>query len=247
MPVEPFVSEDEQTANAAKLHAEAAKALAEADKFKAEAAASRQQAKTEKAHTVEAELKAKVAEEADAARRASDEFHHVYRFDGEVGPGSVKACVSKLTEWHRLDPGCQIEVIFSSPRGSIFDGMELFDFIVELGERGHETVTGGVGMAASMAGILVQAGKTRYLSTEAWLLIHRASFLTFGSTYEVEDMVELIKRIEKRITQIFVSRSGGKLTTQKVHKNWNRKDWWISSDESLDLGLIDEIRGQVAD
>jgi ATP-dependent protease ClpP protease subunit len=235
----------EQEANAIKLAAEAEKALAEAEKARAEAVTFGYEARAALARTIETELKSAQAVEADAARRASDEYHRVYRFDGEVSASSVHACMSKLTEWHRLDPKCTIEVIFSSPGGSIFDGMELFDFITELGERGHKTVTGGVGMAASMAGILVQAGQTRYLTKECWLLIHRASFLTFGSTYEVEDMVQLIKRIEKRITDIFVSRSGGKLTAQRVKRNWNRKDWWISSDECLELGLVDEVRGQI--
>ena len=98
-------------------------------------------------------------------------------------------------------------------------------------------------MAASMAGILVQAGDTRYLSTECWLLIHRAAFMAIGQTFEVEDHVKLIQRIEKRIINIFVRRSDGKLTSQKIKRNWERKDWWLSSDECVELGLIDEIRG----
>jgi ATP-dependent protease ClpP protease subunit len=57
----------------------------------------------------------------------------------------------------------------------------------------------------------------------------------------VEDEVEFTKRIEERIVDIFTSRST--LTTRQVKANWNRKDWWISADEALTLGLVDEVRG----
>lgn len=227
------LSPEEQKANARRL-------AAEAGKFDAEAQVAVQQAREHAAKAVKAELDASKAEDDDRARRASDEYHHLYRFDGEVSESSVKACMSKLTEWRRLDADCEIELVFSSPGGSIFDGMELFDFIVELGKQAPVT-TGGLGMAASMAGILVQSGTRRYLGRECWLLIHRAAFLAAGKTYEIEDRVDLIKRIEDRIIKIFTDRSD--LTSRKIRRNWERKDWWLSSDECLELGLVDEIRG----
>ncbi len=71
-------------------------------------------------------------------------------------------------------------------------------------------------------------------------MIHRAAFGAWGKTYEIEDEVKFVKRLEERILDIFTSRS--KLTRNKIKRNWDRKDWWISSDEAKDLGLIDEIR-----
>ena len=95
-------------------------------------------------------------------------------------------------------------------------------------------------MAASMAGILLQAGDVRWIGHQAWMMIHRAAFGAIGKTYEVEDEVRLVKRIEQRIVDIFTSRS--KLTNQKIKRNWDRKDWWIDADECLQLGLVDEIK-----
>ncbi len=236
-------TEAEQKANAVRLLAEAEKATAEARKANAQTERERAGTRRETALAKETELKAQRSEDDDKARRAGDAFHHVYRFEGQVSEDSVNRAIEKLTEWHRLDPECTIEVIFSSPGGSIFDGMKLFDFIVELGHEGHKTVTGGIGMAASMAGILVQAGQTRYITHECWMLIHRAAFIAFGKTFEVEDHLKLIQRIEKRIITIFVERSDGKLTSQKIKRNWDRKDWWLSSDECLKFGLVDEVRG----
>ena len=179
-------------------------------------------------------------EEKRAKDKAADDENFLYRFGSEVSGGSVERCMSKLTEWSRLNPGCNIEIIFSSPGGSIIDGFELFDFIQHLRNKGHHITTGTLGYAASMAGILLQAGDTRWVGQQAWLMIHRAAFGAYGKTFEIEDEVKFVKRIEERILDIFTSRSN--LTRNKIKRNWERKDWWISSDEATDLGLVDEVR-----
>jgi ATP-dependent Clp protease protease subunit len=151
--------------------------------------------------------------------------------------------MSKLTEWHRRDPKCDIDIVFSSPGGSIIDGFELFDFIQELRAKGHKVITGSLGMAASMAGILLQAGDLRWIGHQSWMMIHRAAFGAIGKTFEIEDEVRLVKRIEERIVDIFTSRSN--LTKLKIKRNWDRKDWWIDADEAVTLGLVDEIRAMM--
>ena len=148
-----------------------------------------------------------------------------------------------LTEWHRLDPECAIEIIFSSPGGSIIDGFELFDFLQDLRNKGHHLTTGTLGYAVSMAGVLLQAGDIRWVGQQAWIMIHRAAFGAWGKTYEIEDEVKFIQRIEERILAIFTSRSN--LTKNKIKRNWDRKDWWISADEALTMNLVDEIRAKM--
>ena len=55
-------------------------------------------------------------------KNSRDDKNYLYRFNDKVSSGSVKMCMEILTEWHRLDPKCAIEIIFSSPGGSIIDG-----------------------------------------------------------------------------------------------------------------------------
>ena len=175
--------------------------------------------------------------------QSEDERNFLYRFDGGVDASSVKSCLKKLTEWSRLNPKCKMEIIFSSPGGNIIDGFELFDFIQELRAKGHHITTGSLGYAASMAGILLMAGDTRWIGHQSWMMIHRAAFGAYGKTFEIEDEVKFVRRIESRIVNIFALRS--KLTKQKIKRNWDRKDWWISADECLELDLVDEIRGMM--
>jgi len=215
----------------------------EALKGKAEIAKTEAETRKIEAEAGKAEIELNKAFDSRQKELNTDEENHLYRFSKDVNHNSVTACMSKLTQWHRKNPKCKMEIVFSSPGGSIIDGFELFDFIQEMRAKGHKIITGSLGMAASMAGILLQAGDVRWIGHQSWMMIHRAAFGAIGKTYEVEDEVRLVKRIEDRILDIFTSRS--KLTRQKLKRNWDRKDWWIDADECVKVGLVDEVRAMM--
>ena len=173
---------------------------------------------------------------------ASDRYHHTYQFVTQVADSSVERCIERLTVWDRQKPDCDIKIVFNSPGGSVIAGMALFDFIVGLSRRGgghHNITTLGLGHAASMAGILLQAGDQRLMGKQAWVLIHEISFMAIGKIGEVEDTTEWAKRICKRVVDIFASRS--KMNPKFIEAHWKRKDWWLSSEECFKLGIVDAV------
>jgi ATP-dependent protease ClpP protease subunit len=129
-----------------------------------------------------------------------------------------------------------------SPGGSVFAGMVLFDHIVAMREKGWHFTTISRGYAASMGGILLQAGDVRVCGPESYILIHEISTGAVGKIGELEDTVEFTNMIQKRVNDIFVSRSGGKVTSSKLRAMYRRKDFWLDSSKSLSLGIVDEIR-----
>tara|TARA_Y100001973_G_C5194100_1_gene333014 strand:+ start:1012 stop:1758 length:747 start_codon:yes stop_codon:yes gene_type:complete len=230
-------------AEAQQISAEIEKTKAETKKLELEQAKIALDLERVKIYNQETQLALDKKQREDRRERAADEENMIYRFNTTVDKTHVNDCMVKLTQWSRRHPKCDIEIVFSSGGGSIIEGFVLFDFIQELRSRGHKVTTGSLGMAASMAGILLQSGDTRWMGHQAWMMIHRAAFGAIGKTYEIEDEVAWIKRIEDRILEIFEKKSD--LTRTKIKRNWDRKDWWISSDEALELGLIDEIRGEL--
>ncbi len=233
-------SKELEAAETHKANAEAQAFLTEAEHNKARTRRAIAQAELEELNLIKARIEADKISRSREKELAVDDENHLYRFSGEVSGNSVERCIKKLTEWHRLSPKCDIELVFSSPGGAIIDGFELFDYIQYLRNNDHHITTGTLGMAASMAGILLQAGDTRWIGQQAWLMIHRAAFGAYGKTFEIEDEVKFVKRVEERILDIFTSRS--ELTRNKIKRNWERKDWWISAEEAVDLKLVDEIR-----
>ena len=235
-PRELELAEAETMATIRKLNAEAYQAEQEA-----RLAASRS-SKAEKSDLI-AEVQLGNSMDLHRRMQADDFYHHIFRFGGEVNGTRVGECMSQLTEWHRLDPSKGVEIIFHSPGGSIEHGLALYDFLQDLRATGTKVTTGTFGMAASMAGVLLQAGDERWASPNSWLLLHRASFGAFGSAYEVEDQVELVKRMEERLVKILTERST--LTPEVVTDKWARRDWWLTGEEALKLGLVDKLRGVI--
>lgn len=225
-------SEEEKEASAAKLRAEEQNLLAEARKNAAQA----------EHHEYEAELarmRLELARENERIRMADDFHNFTYRFNHSVTTATARAAVEQLIEWHRLDPTAEIIFHIDSPGGGIIEGFHLYDTIMDLRGQGHKVITVSRGMAASMGGVLLQAGDQRLMGKRASMLIHEAQFGAIGTWGEVEDQVEFVKKLQDRILDILSERS--KMTKQQIKRRWSRTNWWLSAEEALEHGFIDGI------
>lgn len=231
--------------------AEAFKARAEAKKAEAEAAFSAEQARLEKAKADMEEMSLEISgfdlerhRELRARELTCDGYHHTYYFSGQVNKESVGKCMSELTYWMRdsRHEGAPIEIIFNSPGGSVIDGMALYDYIRQCSNAGHKITTSCIGYAASMGGILLQAGDHRVMGDQSYILIHEVSFGAGGKIGEVEDEVKFVKMIQSRVLDIFAARS--KLSKRQLQTRWERKDWWLDSTQAKKYGFVDEVRGE---
>ena len=249
-------------AEAEKVRVETEKLHVEVEKMKAELAFTQKQQeillREDQASADEAEHNAALAlvarhaaERDELVRLSNDIYHHIFRFTDEVNSASVTRCMNQLSMWDRTEPDCDIEIMFSSPGGSVIAGNVLFDFIMDLRER-HNVTTSTMGMAASMAGILLQAGDRRVMHKRAWVLIHEISAIAVGKIGEMEDEIAFIKRLQEKALEIFAERCSmahkngtakHPLTKGQMANRWKRKDWWVSAEECLDFGLVDELRG----
>jgi len=232
-------TKEEIEATVTKLRAQSLVAEAEARKFDAEAQGLLENVGAIRANRLAMEAGTRSVERSEKELLAQAKYQHVYHFTDAVGSSTTQACMRQIDIWHHDDPACRFEICFSSPGGSVIDGMALFDYLLQMREAGHHVTTSTIGMAASMAGILLQAGDVRRMGRESYLLIHEVSFGAGGKIGEVEDEVKFIKKIQERVLKIFAERSH--LSIGQLKNRWERKDWWLDSDEALKLGLIDEI------
>lgn len=229
--------------------------LAEARRFDAEAARFKAEAAEAKAKAQEASIRASQAQinldrEQHKRRKelAADEFHQRYYFKDGVGAESVNKCMTQLAAWERnADDPLTIELVLFSPGGSVFDGFALVDFIDDMHGRGHTINTVALGYAASMGGILLQAGKTRSMGKSALLLIHEASFGASGDFGKVEDQVKMVELMHGRILDLFAARSKASgapkpMTRRQIENKWRRRDWWINAEDCLTHGFVDAVR-----
>lgn len=164
----------------------------------------------------------------------------IWPYWGNVDKGSVKTTIDALGLWVRKDPSKPISIVFNSPGGSVFDGLALFDFIREVRANGTPVHTTALGMAASMGGILLQAGEHRVMGRNAYMLIHEVSAGAVGKLSEMEDEAKLMGRLCDKLVTILAERST--FSPAQIKTRWKRKDWWLDADECLRYGFVDEVR-----
>lgn len=178
--------------------------------------------------------------ERDLAReRASADENLTYTFYDGVTDESIKPSLAKLGEWNRRFPGKPITVIVNSPGGSVLAGLALYDFLQKLRGDGHHVTIICVGMAASMGGILLQAGDKRLIGANARVLIHAVSGGTTGTVHAMEDRVGFSRSLWESLKNILAARSV--LSAEEIEERAHRKDWWLSAQEAIDLGFADDM------
>jgi ATP-dependent Clp protease protease subunit len=185
----------------------------------------------------EKELEVAKLEREEQAVMSKAAAANVLTFVGQVSEKSATDSMATLDEWSRRDPLANLTIIFNSPGGYITHGLALFDAIGELKGKGHHVTTIVRGQAASMGGILMQAGTERVIGSNAMVLIHEAYGGGYGTTSTLEDEALFQRRLEERCMAILAERST--LSASEIQERKHRKDWWLNADEAVALGFAD--------
>jgi len=151
----------------------------------------------------------------------------------------VDEWIDALEHWERRDPGEPIVIRINSPGGSVLDGFALFDTIMRLRRKGHHITTHGIGMIASMATIIMQAGDERVLDANSWFMIHEISAQTRGKASQMEDELKFVKRLQERALDIYAERST--LSKAQIKRRWTKTDDWMDAAEAVKLGFADRV------
>ncbi len=174
-----------------------------------------------------------------ARRKALASAHRVYTFYGQVNALSISSCMAELGIWSRESPGSPLVLIFNSPGGFVDDGIALYDYLLHLRSLGHRLTTITLGRAASMGGILLQAGDVRVMGPNAFLLIHEVNAGTSGKLSEMTENISFWKRQEDKLVDILAQRST--MSARQIKRRWHKTDWWLDAQEAIALGFADSI------
>lgn len=197
------------------------------------------QIRTELAKSEIAEIEVLNSRMSQQAREAQPGINRSLNFFGAITPTAVENCIESLQFWARRDPGEPMTITFNSPGGSVIDGLALYDAILRLRREGHVITTRASGLAASMAAIVLQAGDTRIMDERAFMLIHEISSSAVGKFSEMENEMIFVKKLQDTLLEILAERSS--LSKREVARRWKLKDWWLSANEALKLGLVDVV------
>ena len=205
---------------------------AQIDKYKAEAAAFKSE---ERYNNLQSARLLRVSDDENATL----DSQRILDFITDVNDVSVHRAITKLSEW-RQKSDRPIVIRFNTPGGDLISGMALYDYIVMLRAEGISVATMATGMCASMGAVLLQAGSPRFVTPNAWFMIHEISSFSEGKLSEIEDETKWLIRAQARFLDILAERS--KLSKVEIKKRWRPANgWWMSPEETVEFGFADEI------
>ena len=132
-----------------------------------------------------------------------------------------------------------MRLVINTLGGDVVHGLALYDFLGELRALGHRLTTVAIGQAASFGAVLLQAGDQRLIGRNASVLLHEVSVGVVGKLTAIEDRIEFSRSLQQRLLAILASRST--LSVEEIAAQWSRKDWWLTAEEVVALGLADAI------
>lgn len=135
------------------------------------------------------------------------------------------------------DPGKPIDIYINSPGGSVYAGLGIYDTMQIIKSPVRTTCTG---MAASMAAVLLVAGESgeRSALKHSRVMIHQPMGGMRGQAADMEINYKQIVLLKNELYQIIADHSGKPF--DKIEKDSDR-DFWMTSTEALDYGMIDKI------
>jgi len=156
---------------------------------------------------------------------------------GVVDDKSAKDITNRLMYLEAIDPGKEITFYINSPGGIVTSGMVIYD-TTQMISSPVSTVC--MGMAASMASILLSGGKKgkRFIYPNGEVMIHQPSGGGQGTSADLEIMAEQIRKTKLLGAEI-LARNCGQIT-EKVMKDFDR-DYWMNAKESVDYGIVDAV------
>ncbi|MET3969104.1 head maturation protease, ClpP-related [Bradyrhizobium sp. S3.9.1] len=173
--------------------------------------------------------------------KAEDKTAEIVIYD-EIGKSwwgedtvSAKQFLDDLTALGDVDA---ITLRVNSPGGDVFDGVAIHNSL-----KNHKaTVTAHVdGIAASAASFIVMAADKVVMPSNAFLLIHGASGLSWGNADDMRAVADDLDRIDQSLTATYVARA--KSTTAKV-KALMKEDRLMDATEAKQWGFADEVTSE---
>lgn len=156
---------------------------------------------------------------------------------GEVNDHVASSIVAQMLFLEAEDPEKDIYFYINSPGGVITAGMAIFDTMNYIRP---DIVTICIGQAASMGAFLLSSGTKgkRYGLPHARIMIHQPLGGAQGQATDIEIQAKEILRMKAELNHILSAQTGQ--TLKKVEKDTDR-DFFMSSKEAKDYGIIDEV------
>ncbi len=185
-----------------------------------------------------------VVEQTGRGERSYDIFSRLLKdrivmLSGEVNDVTANLVVAQLLFLESEDPDKDIYLYINSPGGSITSGMAIYDTMQYIN---CDVSTICIGMAASMGAFLLSSGAPgkRFALPNSEIMIHQPLGGFQGQATDIDIHARRILKIKETLTRTMAESTNGKVDYETMVQMCER-DNFMSADEALNIGLIDEV------
>ena len=162
----------------------------------------------------------------------------IIMLDTDVNEHSASLIVAQLL-FLESQGNEDINFFINSPGGVVTAGLAIYD-TMQFIKPDVSTIV--MGQACSMGSLLATAGSPgkRKILPNARHMIHQPSGGARGQATDMEIQVEEILKMKKSLTEIYVKHNSKGKTFDQFRNDMER-DKFMSAEEALEYGLVDEI------
>jgi ATP-dependent Clp protease protease subunit len=155
----------------------------------------------------------------------------------EINDDVANIVIAQFLFLESEDPDKDIMLYVNSPGGVITSGLAIYDTMQHVR---CQVATTCLGMAASMASVLLTAGQKgrRMALPNARVMIHQPHGGARGQTTDIEIMARESRHLKDVLVEIYSNATGK--SKEQVHKDIDR-DYWMGSVAAKEYGLIDDV------
>ncbi len=130
-----------------------------------------------------------------------------------------------------------IKLYINCPGGSVTDGLAIYDTMQYIK---CDVSTIAVGMAASMAAVLLSAGAKgkRLVLPSSEILLHQIMGGAEGQAADIKIKAEQILKIKDKLNKILAKHTGQDI--KKIEKDSDR-DYYLTASDAVKYGLVDKM------
>jgi ATP-dependent Clp protease protease subunit len=161
----------------------------------------------------------------------------IIMLSGEINDQVSSSIVAQLLFLEAEDPEKDIYLYINSPGGVITSGFSIYDTMNYIRP---DISTICIGQAASMGAFLLSCGTPgkRYALPNSRIMIHQPLGGAQGQATDIEIQAKEILRMKKSLNEILAKNT--KQTIKKIERDTER-DFFMSSSEAMEYGLVDKV------
>ncbi|WP_038039953.1 ATP-dependent Clp protease proteolytic subunit [Thermorudis peleae] len=149
----------------------------------------------------------------------------------------ANAIVAQLLFLAHENPEQDIKLYINSPGGLVYAGLAIYDTMQMIEP---DVATYCVGLAASMAAVLLAAGAKgkRFALPHSRVLIHQGTSGFRGSVPDIEIQARETITLTTKLTELLAVHTGQSF--ERVKRDTER-DYFMSAQEARDYGIVDHV------